>query len=122
MYVKHKDKYNHSVFIVASPAPTRVNIEKVRSTAVKITWQPLAGASGYIILYNKTGSSDNDQLQIQQVCGNTTNYNLTGLEEDTSYDISVERYTGDTGDVRRINERAAIKVTTGKLCIAILIS
>ena len=120
MYVIHKVIYNHSVFIVALPVPTRVNIEEVKSTAIKITWQPLAGASGYTISYTKTGSSNNGQ--INQVRGNTANYDLTGLEENTSYDISVERYTGDAGDGKKINERAVIKVTTGKWCIAIIIS
>ena len=120
MYVKHKGKYNHSVFILALPAPTRVSIEEVKSTAVKITWQPLAGASGYTISYTKTGSSNNGQ--INQVRGNTTNYDLTGLEENTSYNISVEWYTEDAGDGKGINKRAGIEVTTGKWCIAIIIS
>ena len=109
----NKIKYSHFVVIVALPAPTGVNVKEVKSTAIKITWQPLAGASGYIISYNKTGSGSNGQNK-QVVDNNTTHYDLTDLEENTSYDINVEGYTEDAGDGRRKNDRAMIKETTGK--------
>ena len=37
MYVKNEVKCNHSVFIVALLVPTRISIEEVKSTAVKVT-------------------------------------------------------------------------------------
>ena len=50
----------------------------------------------------------------------TTHYILHNLKENTTYDITVEGYTGYTGEGRKNAKSAVEKVTTGKWCIAIL--
>ena len=93
-------------------APTHISIREVTSTTVKVTWDPLPKATGYTISYNIIGSGSIGQTN--QVDDGTTHCTLNNLEKNTSYNITVERGTGDDGDGKRNNERAVKEVTTGK--------
>ena len=81
--------------------------------SVVVTWNPSAGATGYLISYTATGSPT---LSVD--VGDNTTYTLTNLMVNTSYDITVQ---GCAGGSRRSKHSTAVSVTTGKLFITIII-
>ena len=92
------------VIIVALPAPTNVRIEEVTHDSVKVTWDPSAGVTGYVISYTATGGPT-----VTVNVGDTTSHTLTILMENTPYDITVQ---GHTSDGRQSDTSTVVSITT----------
>ena len=73
-------------------APSNVIATVLTARSVEVTWDafpPSSGVTGYIISYTTTASyASNGSVTVNDV--NTAGYNLTNLEEDTTYAITVQ--------------------------------
>ena len=83
------------------PAPQSVSIQPISSTSLRVQWPPLAPVTaeyGTILQYTITCSAQDttgDQ-HVEIVQGNTTQFDMTGLEPSTTYNccVSAENIAG----------------------------
>ena len=79
------------------PAPTNVQMRRVSSTAIELSWDPIVAASsisGYRIHYNTLAISDMDKWQVVEI-GPFTVVELAGLEPHASYVVRVRAKGAD---------------------------
>ena len=79
---------------VGLPAPTNVKAKVLTPNSVKVTWNQLPEIAGYLISCTSPASYAGNKNVI--VCGgDTTSHELTKLEGNTPYEISVQGLTSD---------------------------
>ena len=61
--------------------------------ALLVSWQPVAGATGYFVSWGETGGL---ALPEKVDVGNLTNYRITGLTNGVTYDVAVTAYSYTT--------------------------
>ncbi|XP_057679033.1 collagen alpha-1(XII) chain isoform X2 [Corythoichthys intestinalis] len=77
------------------PAVTSVNVYDETMSTMRVRWQPVDGASGYVLLYrsiNGTEPQTDKEVRLPAGAGDTQ---LTGLLPNTAYAISVLAQHGD---------------------------
>ena len=70
---------------VQAPPPTDVTAVQNGLTSILVSWSPSSGANGYEIHYNSSGGHSGNV----SVNASTDNYQLTGLEREETYTISI---------------------------------
>ena len=85
------DAYSVDLIYVGVFTPTNVRSTMVTSRSIQITWEPSSSSdvTGYLISYSTTALyTSGGSVTVDG--GSTRNHNLTNLEEDTLYNISVK--------------------------------
>ena len=95
--------------------PTNVKPTVVTSHSIQITWEPSSSsdATGYLILYT-TNVSYTSGGSMTVNGGSVTSHNITNLEEDTPYTITVQATTSDNRMSANSNEVSVRTYTDGK--------
>ena len=99
------DSYSIDIINVGVFPPTNVRSIMVTSRSIQITWEPPSSSNvtGYLISYSTTASyASGGSVTVDG--GSTTNHNLTNLEEDTLYNISVQTINIDNDTSVNSNE------------------
>ena len=81
--------------ITLMPAATGFKTSSVSSTAVKLTWNKVSGATGYIVY--KYDTSKKTYVRVKKTTTNTASYTVTGLSSGTSYKFAVKPYKTVSG-------------------------
>ncbi len=71
-------------------AVSGLRVSSVSKNSVKITWNKLSGAQGYIVY--KYDASKKTYVRVKKTTNNTTSYTITGLKSNTSYTVTVKAY------------------------------
>ena len=98
----HKILTINSIYIFVEDAPSNVNATVLTPRIVEVTWNAFpasSGVTGYLIVYTTTASyTSGGNETVNDVT--TASYNLTNLEENTPYTITVRAISnsGMSGD------------------------
>ena len=83
------------------PPPIGLKADNIKATSMTVSWQPLHDVydvkgiiRGYQVSYTTHGESE----CLQDIAGNTTSTELTGLRPHTEYTIRVRAKTVDYGE------------------------
>lgn len=93
----------------ATSAPTGLKINEYSSSAAKISWSKVSGATGYIV-YRSTNGSDFSKLKI--LSSSSISYTNTGLASGSSYWYKVASYQTLNGKTSISSTSSAVKLTT----------
>ena len=109
--------YSVAFICVDVPPPTDVTPIAVTSRSIQITWKPSSSddvtITGYLISYTTTASyASNGRVTVNG--GSAMSYNITSLEEDTLYTITVQATTSDNRMSASSNEVSVRTYTDGK--------
>ena len=96
-----------SLYVVLS-APTNVQARVLTPNSVEVTWDQLAGVTGYVISCTSSALNDGGPTVTVNV-GDTTRHTLTDLVESTPYDITVR---GRTSNGRLGDKSTVVSITT----------
>ena len=111
------DAYNTIIIYVDIRPPTNVRATVVTSRSIQITWELSSSSdvtvTGYLISYTTTASyASGGRVTVNG--GSTTSHNITNLEEDTLYTITVQATTSDNRMSAHSNEVSVTTYTDGK--------
>ena len=96
--------------------PTNVHATMVTSQSIQITYEPSPsnGVTGYLISYITDAQYVDNNERSRSATVSTTSYNLTNLEEDTLYAITIQATTDDNRMSTNTNEVSVRTYTDGK--------
>ena len=95
------------------PAPTNIEATMLTPNSVKVTWDQSSGVTGYLISCTSLISyAGNKNVMVNG--GDTTNYTLTKLVENTPYNITVQSLTGNGRESGHSNLVSIKTATAGK--------
>ena len=97
-----------SVTTADCDAPSYVSFSDITSSSVKVAWETTGGASAWRIEYGYSGFSRGEGVSVDV---QTNPYTLTGLEENTTYDVYVATICGST-DVMSVWSQVASFTTS----------
>ncbi|MFO0850945.1 MAG: PA14 domain-containing protein [Gemmataceae bacterium] len=94
----------------AAPAAPTVTGQSARNDAVTLTWSPVAGAAGYVVLYGTAPGQYTTRLDV----GAATTRTVGGLTNDTTYFFAVSAYKADRVESLPSAPRSAAVLVEGQ--------
>ena len=96
------------------PAPTKFNVTSSGDKSIKLSWNAVPGASGYMV-YRSTSNSGVYSAVKTITSGRTVSFTNSGLTKNKTYYYKVKAYRWVNGNRIYSNNSSIAQATTGKL-------